>query len=109
MKKEIKIPETAIISCKPLEKFKIIELGDYILEGNCKRTGNCCRGPDMPFPNEDNTQCKHLIIENVNDKKRARCGIWTRRPVSCALFPGNGYPEDEVKHECGYKWVKKGK
>lgn len=77
-------------------RFYVVEADGFKLEGNCKRTGQCCAA----------LKCEYLTYEIMNGKKVARCILheanW--KPAWCTLWPRD--PKEPLYKGCGYKWVK---
>ena len=95
-----------------LDKHQLARAGNMALAGECNRCGACCKGTEVPFPREDGQpDCKYLVMERVDGQPRARCDIYRRRPVGCALWPKPPKADeakegtaDSVPPECGLRW-----
>lgn len=74
------------------------------MKGECNKCGQCCRKPDTPFPNEDNTACSKLR-RNVDENgiETFECSIYWYRPWACAVSP---LPWNPMPPECTLEWVK---
>jgi len=66
--------------------------------GECKRCGVCCSVYESGFP------CRHLLIEEVDNKPRATCnsktlyGGYFARMMACVAYP----LPDDVLPTCGF-------
>jgi len=81
--------------------FKVLEAGEFKIEGECKRCGKCCEWAMVK------ERCKHLKYETVDGKKVAVCGLYPWWPVGCNLWP---LPRDieDIPEGCGITVIKKG-
>ena len=90
-----------------LDSFQIIRTEDKrVLVGECNRCGECCKGPNVPFPHPPlppYDRCKQLVQDQVNDQGEPifRCDCYAVRPVGCALWP---ISEVESPVECGFHY-----
>jgi len=67
----------------------------YELQGQCNRTGNCCRA----------LKCEHLGSEKINDVEVAVCKLHATffHPHGCVNYPPN--PTDvDLLPGCGFSW-----
>ena len=66
--------------------------------GECKRCGVCCSVYESGFP------CRHLLIEEVDNKPRATCnsktlyGGYFARMMACVAYP----LPDDILPTCGF-------
>ena len=81
--------------------FKLLEAGEYVVKGECKRCGKCCE-QNMSEP------CGHLIYETVDGVEQTRCGIYPWWPIGCNFYPLPESYKDRPKG-CRIKLVKRKK